>query len=96
MTVGSQAPFLYELNALESLAFGEPLPPTFVKRWVNIFDPRDFLSYTAAKVFALSGSGGPEISDHRVDNKLPFPNSHSGYWDNPETWEIICKEMPRP
>lgn len=93
VTVGSQVPFLYELNALGSLNFGDPLPPTFVKRWVNIYDGRDFLSYQAAKVFPAQ-DGGPVIVDHRVDNNLPFPNAHSGYWDNKETWEIIAREVP--
>ncbi len=96
VTVGSQAPFLYELNALGSLDYGEPLPPTFVQRWVNIYDPRDFLSYQAAQVFVAHGGGGPAIVDHRVDNKLPFPNAHSGYWDNTKTWEIVAREVPLP
>ena len=94
VTVGSQAAFLYELNALESLAFGEPLPYTFVRRWVNIYDARDFLSYRAAKVFPVTCGGGPEVVDHRVDNSLPFPNAHSGYWDNTDTWDIVAREMP--
>jgi hypothetical protein len=94
VTVGSQAPFLYELNALASLDYGQPLPSTFVKRWVNIYDPRDFLSYQAAKVFASPVRDGPTIVDHRVDNKLPFPNAHGGYWDNAETWMIVAGEVP--
>jgi hypothetical protein len=94
VTVGSQASFLYELNALESLAFGEPLPSTFVRRWVNIYDARDFLSFRAAKVFPVSGEGGPEVVDYWVDNKLPFPNAHSGYWDNANTWDIVARETP--
>jgi hypothetical protein len=96
VTVGSQVPFLYELNALASLNFGEPLPGTFVRRWVNIYDTRDFLSYKAAEVFAAPDGKGPAIVDHRVDNKLPFPDAHSGYWDNMETWEIIAREIPEP
>jgi hypothetical protein len=94
ITVGSQAAFLYELNALQSLTFGEPLPSTFVKRWINIYDARDFLSYRAAKVFPVTGTGGHEIVDCQVDNKLPFPNAHSGYWDNSDTWDIVAREVP--
>ena len=94
VTVGSQAPFLYELNAMGSLDYGEPLPATFVKRWVNIYDPRDFLSYKAAEVFVVPDGGGREIVDYRVNNRLPFPNAHSGYWDNEETWKVIAREVP--
>ncbi len=77
ITAGSQAPFLYEMNALASLPLKESLKSWFPKRWLNIYDPRDFLSYLARGVFH-----GPEIEDLRVDNREPFPQSHSAYWTN--------------
>jgi hypothetical protein len=36
VTAGSQAPFLYEINALSSLEYGKPLPGHFPE-WLNIF-----------------------------------------------------------
>lgn len=87
VTVGSQAPFLYEINALHSLQYGDPLPPHF-PAWLNIYDLRDFLSYVGAGVF-------PEkVQDVLVDNKQPFPRSHSAYWNNPSTWKAIVPRLP--
>jgi hypothetical protein len=95
ITIGSQAPFLYEMNALSSLEFGKPLPDHFPARWLNIYDERDFLSYLAAGVF--KGAEGREhpllIKDIQVDNRQPFPQSHSAYWENPEVWEAIGREL---
>ena len=93
ITVGSQAPFLYECNALRSLRRGDSLPPTFVRRWVNIYDPRDFLSYTGQGVFPAAPGGPPPVADRLVDNGLAFPDSHGGYWDNPQTWAAIAPEI---
>lgn len=45
VTVGSQAPFFYEINALHSLPWKEPLPSHFPSTWLNLYDLRDFLSY---------------------------------------------------
>ena len=75
ITAGSQAGFFYEVDALTSLPFGEGLPDRF-PRWVNYYDPADFLSYQAA----LSFPG--RVTDVAVDNGQPFPQSHSAYWDN--------------
>lgn len=82
VTVGSQAPFLYELNALPALEFGAQLPPT-VPRWVNIFDRRDLLAYTGARVFP------GRVEDREVDNRAPFPRSHSAYFVNEHFWAVL-------
>jgi hypothetical protein len=87
ITVGSQAPFLYEIDALPTLSFGEPLPEHF-PQWVNIYDLRDFLSYVGEGVFP------GKLKDVVVDNKQPFPESHSAYWANKETWNAIVKVLP--
>ena len=44
VTVGSQAPFFYEIDALAALPYGKRLPDQF-PAWLNIYDGRDFLSY---------------------------------------------------
>jgi hypothetical protein len=87
ITVGSQAPFLYEIDALSSLDYGEPLPEHF-PQWLNIYDLRDFLSYVGEGVFP------GKLKDVVVDNKQPFPESHSAYWANKETWNAIEKVLP--
>jgi hypothetical protein len=83
VTVGSQAPFLYEINALGKLPFGEVLPEHFPKRWVNFYDCNDLLSYRASDVFA------GRAEDIEVASGLLFPDSHSGYWDLPEFWNRL-------
>jgi hypothetical protein len=87
VTVGSQAPFLYEIGALHSLRYNQPLPPHF-PRWINIYDLRDFLSYIGAGVFV------GRVQDVPVDNRQPFPHSHGAYWTNRKTWETIVPRIP--
>jgi hypothetical protein len=84
VTVGSQSGFFYEINALRTLPFETPLPDDFPK-WLNFWDPRDFLSFLVQPVFA----GGPERQDIRIESGLPFPASHSGYWRQPDTWRAL-------
>jgi len=87
VTVGSQAPFLYEINSLHSLNYGQKLPNHFPK-WLNIYDSRDFLSYVGAAVFPHT------VEDVEVNNKQPFPRSHDAYWENQETWKAIIERLP--
>lgn len=82
VTVGSQAPFFYEIDALASLSYGEPLPDHF-PAWLNIYDGRDFLSYIGAGVFP------GRVTDQQVDNGQPFPQAHSAYWRNDAVWRHI-------
>ena len=90
ITVGSQAPFFYEIGALQQLPYGEPLPEHFPKKWLNIYDLRDFLSY----VGDCSGLFPGKMTDVRVDNHQPFPEAHSAYWANEQTWEAIEQVLP--
>lgn len=83
ITVGSQAPFFHELGALVSLPPGGRPPRHFTQRWLNLYDPRDLLSFRAAAVFP------DHASDQEVDNGQPFPLSHSAYWSNPKVWEAV-------
>ncbi|MBD2295707.1 hypothetical protein H6G06_20065 [Anabaena sphaerica FACHB-251] len=87
VTVGSQAPFLYEINALSSLEFGQPLPAYF-PQWLNIYDLRDFLSYIGANIFPN------QVQDVQVDSKQPFPQAHGAYWTNTATWKAIIPRLP--
>ncbi|WP_147420038.1 hypothetical protein [Streptomyces sp. WM6372] len=83
ITVGSQAPYFYEIGALVSLEHPETLPPGFPAKWLNIYDGRDLLSYQAAQVFP------GRADDHRVDNRQPFPWAHTTYWSNPDVWNAV-------
>ncbi|MFN6560293.1 MAG: hypothetical protein RMY28_010835 [Nostoc sp. ChiSLP01] len=87
VTVGSQAPFLYEIDALYSLEYGQLLPEYFPE-WLNIYDLRDFLSYVGKKIFP------DRVQDVVVDSRQPFPRSHGAYWTNAKTWEAIIPRLP--
>ncbi|MGC5172080.1 hypothetical protein ACLQ2Q_15660 [Microbacterium sp. DT81.1] len=84
ITVGSQAPYFHEIGALPSLAPGGELPAS-MPPWLNIYDPRDILSYVGQGVF------GKRITDVEVNGKEPFPQSHSAYWNTPAVWESIAE-----
>lgn len=87
VTIGSQAPFLYEIGALPGLEPPDLLPDHFPP-WLNIYDRRDLLSYVGAEVL------GARVKDVPVDNGQPFPQSHSAYWSNPDVWEAVTEVLP--
>ncbi|MEJ8641775.1 hypothetical protein WKI68_10425 [Streptomyces sp. MS1.HAVA.3] len=84
VTVGSQAPFLYELGALTALEPGAKLPYGF-PRWLNVYDRQDVLAYLAGPVFP----GDPRVTDHEVRSRQPFPACHSAYWKQDSLYERI-------
>jgi hypothetical protein len=86
ITVGSQVPLLYELDALRHLRHGSEVPDRFPP-WVNIYDRHDFLSYIGGVVFK------GRVTDVEVNNGQPFPESHGAYWRNPKVWEAISERM---
>ncbi|MFI9508451.1 hypothetical protein [Nocardia sp. NPDC052566] len=87
ITVGSQAPLLYELNALPTLEFGAPLP-AHMPPWVNIYDRRDLLGYAAEPVFPN------HTVDRTVDNNTPFPRSHSAYFRRQNFFDVLDEVLP--
>jgi hypothetical protein len=87
ITVGSQAPFLYELGALPSLRHPDPLPGHF-PRWVNLYDERDLLAFVGAEVFP------GRVRDVRVDSRQPFPQAHGAYWALGEVGDLLAAELP--
>lgn len=84
ITAGSQPSYFYEIDSLRTLPFGQPLPADFPD-WLNFWDPRDFLSFLVAPVFA----GGGARTDVEIKSGLPFPASHSGYWRQLTTWNEV-------
>lgn len=87
ITVGSQAPFLYEMNALCSLQYGTALPAHFPRHWMNVYDRHDILGYRAAEVFP--NSDHVFVKDLEIDTGEPFPQAHGAYWTRPELWEAL-------
>ena len=84
ITVGSQAAYFYEIDALSSCVLGSGLPPHFPEKWLNIYDENDALSYPAGAIFK------GKVKDEKVDNGEPFPESHSAYFRNrKQVWPAI-------
>ncbi|MEU3839687.1 hypothetical protein AB0E88_06585 [Streptomyces sp. NPDC028635] len=87
VTAGSQGPFLYESGSLPTLEHPAPLPP-HVPAWLNLYDPRDLLSYLGAGLFP------GRVTDVAVDSRQPFPAAHSAYWTNPAVYRHIVDRLP--
>ena len=92
VTIGSQAPLLYEMNALVGMPYdpNSTLPSTF-PQWLNIYDKDDLLSYVGSNIF-------PEkVEDFHAGSGKPFPDSHSAYWKDSnvknEVWDKIVKTL---
>ena len=88
VTLGSQAPLLYELGALTSLQPGRSLPKGFPS-WLNVYDLNDMLSYVAAPLFSTKCDPGTSVRDMSVDSGQPFPDAHSAYISNNAVWRAI-------
>ena len=89
VTVGSQAPLFYAMDALENLRPGSTTPAAFVP-WLNIYDRADFLSYLAGEVFGLNA----QIQDEEVRSGVPFPDAHGAYFQHSRTYELLANFWP--
>lgn len=87
ITVGSQAPFLYEIDALCNLRYGKPLPRHFPRNWMNVYDRHDILGYRASEVFP--DSDHVFVTDLEVDTGEPFPQAHGAYWSHEGLWQEL-------
>lgn len=89
VTVGSQAPYLYLMDALDVLRPGNGAAPA--TPWLNVYDRVDVLAFCASRVFAAD-----RIVDEAVDNGVPFPPAHSAYFDNPDLYQLLAAHWPAP
>ncbi len=58
-------------------------------RWLNIYDPDDFLSFPIAGMFPAAADG-----DHNISAGKPFPASHTAYWSNSAVYAAIAEAFP--
>jgi hypothetical protein len=89
ITVGSQSPLFFAIDALDRLRPGQRDPLPFTP-WLNIYSRNDLLSFLATGIFP--GVGG--ITDVEVDAGVPFPESHSAYWQLDHVYELIKGAWP--
>lgn len=88
VTVGTQVAYLYSVDALPSLRRGES--PSRLPRWVNVYDPRDLLSFPAQPVF-----GEELVRDLPLESGMPFPMAHSAYFGRRQLYAMLDREVPR-
>jgi hypothetical protein len=89
ITVGSQSPLFFAIDALDRLRPGQQTPLPFTP-WLNIYNRNDLLSFLATGVFP----GVDGITDVEVDAGVPFPESHSAYWQLDDVFELIKGAWP--
>jgi hypothetical protein len=85
-TVGSQVGLFGEFGAVATVEAigGQNLEtPANVRRWTNIYDHNDMLSFLAEPIFT-------RVLDVHLDTESPFPVAHSEYWNRPGLYEILA------
>ncbi|MCC3271990.1 hypothetical protein MUK71_00210 [Arthrobacter zhangbolii] len=89
VTLGSPAPWFYQLDALAYLGPGRggnaPAAP-----WLNFWDERDLFAFCAERVFA--GRMG-RITDSEVQSGKPFPESHQAYFSDPRVYRLLWEHL---
>lgn len=98
ITVGSQVALFEEMSLyLESPGRdGAPVPPeaismpACVKRWLNVFDTNDVLSFAVKPVFTASVQ---QIEDFRYNTGQTALGAHSGYWRWPSFYRRLTQRM---
>jgi hypothetical protein len=88
ITIGSQAPYFYEIGALHSLLYEDgsrEVKKAFAKfpKWLNLHNRRDLLSYVGEDLFP------GHVQDREVKSMIPFPQSHGAYFARPQTYAHI-------
>jgi hypothetical protein len=84
ITVGTQIPYLYQIDALPGLRRGGPVPA--LPHWVNVYDRHDALGFPAEGIL-------PGVRDRRTDSGLPFPLAHSAYFRNDRFYDVLAEEL---
>jgi hypothetical protein len=89
VTVGSQSPLFFIIDALDTLRQGEASGP--FTPWLNFYDRSDLLSFCAERAFP----GRTGIHDREIRSGMPFPDSHSAYWFQDNLFNEIRKFWPK-
>jgi hypothetical protein len=88
ITAGSQCGYLHSLGALPSAPDGV-LTEGRLPAWINVYDPKDLLSYLAEPVF------GSSVIDLPIFSGEPFPRAHSAYFSLNDFYALLREKLPR-
>jgi len=101
VTIGSQVALFAEYGLVQGattpVEFGprthHPIykEPHLCDRWLNFYDPADFLSFPIGRMFLGAAEG-----DQICTSGKPFPASHNAYWDNDQLYQAIAAAYPAP
>lgn len=86
ITFGSQAPFLFEIDALACMRRDDSLPQNF-PQWTNFYDLNDPLSYMAQGLF------DSRVSDHEVQSGQSPVAAHSAYLFSDSFWQLVSSKI---
>ena len=99
VTIGSQVALFAEYGLVQGATMPVELgpraqrpiykDPQLCDRWLNFYDPADFLSFPIGRMFLGAAEG-----DQICSAGKPFPASHSAYWDNNQLYEAIAAAYP--
>jgi len=99
VTIGSQVALFAEYGLVQGAVTPAELGPRahrpiykephLCDRWLNVYDPADFLSFPIGRMFLRAAEG-----DRICSAGKPFPASHSAYWENNQVYEAIAAAYP--
>lgn len=102
ITVGSQSSFFHIVDSragIDRYNTQQPVElPERIKRWFNLWEPLDFLAFSAEHIFRFSGDLTPrDIPVLSPASRIltDFGNTHGVYWESEELLEIL-KNVPIP
>lgn len=94
VTVGSQVGLFEEMKLYDAsdpkLPSGSKVAkPPKVKRWLNVFDPNDILSYLVEPVFH-------DAQDFKYDTGYSTLQAHGGYFLRPSFYKRLAERLKQP
>jgi hypothetical protein len=99
VTIGSQVALFAEYGLVQGATMPVELGPRAQRpiyrephlcdRWLNFYDPADFLSFPIGRMFQGAAEG-----DQVCASGKPFPASHSAYWENNQIYQAIAAAYP--
>ena len=96
ITVGSQVGLFEEMKmflasneAIGGKDIGKVPQPGKLKRWLNVFDTNDFVSYRAEPVFV-------GVQDFAYDTGFGGRTAHSGYFLQPSFYDRLAARLKQP
>ena len=96
ITVGSQVGLFEEMKmfhasseAIGGKDIGKVPRPANLKRWLNVFDTNDFVSYQAEPVF-------DKVQDYAYDTGFGGRTAHSGYFLQPSFYDRLAARLKQP